>query len=177
MSKGTMNVISIVGRLGDDPEVFDARRSDSVVCNMSVATTDGWGDNQQTNWHKVICFNKTAEFAEDYLKKGDLVAVQGSMRYRKWEDRDGNNRIAAEIVANQVTSLTSKDDRERRDRRSDGDDRGRDRDRDRGRDRDDDRDRGRGRSRDRDDRWSSRDNDRGRDRDRGRDGPNDEIPF
>lgn len=103
MSAG-INSIHIVGRLGQDPELRHTSAG-KPVANMTVATKN-WKD--ETAWHRVVAWGKAAEFAGSYLKKGDLVYVEGSMEYREWE-KDGQKRTSAEISASTVQGLTSKD--------------------------------------------------------------------
>jgi len=96
----SINRVSIVGRLGADPQT---RGSGEVPVTMRVATSESWtkdGERQErTQWHSVVVWNtQAAKFAAKYLKKGDLVAVEGGMEYRKWERDDGNERDIAEVV-------------------------------------------------------------------------------
>ena len=185
MAKGTANTIILVGNLGDDPEVVELDDGDILV-KLSVATTDGFGKREGTNWHKVLVFGKTAEFCEKYLRKGDKVWVDGYMSYRKYTDRDDIKRISAEVISQNLTSISSGGSNEGSSRSSDRRDRDDDRDddrgrrNDRGRDRDSGRSRSRSRSRDRDDDDRGRGrSDRSSNRDRGgsRNDLDDEIPF
>lgn len=105
MSRSSVNAVTIVGRLGRDPEAR-ATSSGHTVSNMSVATDDGFGDNARTNWHRVVAFGKQAEFANTYLKKGDLVAIQGRIDYSSYE-KNGVEMKGTDIVADRVTSLGS----------------------------------------------------------------------
>ena len=99
-----MNSISITGRLGQDPELRYTQ-TEKPVCNISVANTTGFGDNRQTHWFTVVCWQGQAEAVAQYLHKGSQVGVTGRLQTRKWEDYDGNNRISTEIVANTVDFL------------------------------------------------------------------------
>lgn len=91
-----MNSVSLYGRLGRDPETRQAGGAD--VCEFSLAT----GSGDRTQWHRVVCFGKSAEIAAKYLRKGGSAGVVGELRYRKWEDKDGNKRETTEIVAREV---------------------------------------------------------------------------
>ena len=115
MGKGVNKVI-IVGRLGDDPTVRYMPSGDAVA-NISVATTESWKDKvtgqqqERTEWHRVCFFGKLAEIVRDYLKKGSQVYVEGSLRTRKWQDKDsGQDRYSTEIIADEMQMLDSKSD-------------------------------------------------------------------
>lgn len=106
------NSITIIGRIGKDPE-HRSLKSGAQVCNFSVATTEKYKNQQgetveETQWHTVIAWRKLGEIVSNYAKKGDEVAVRGKMTYRKWEDKDGNARLSAEIVADDFLILSSK---------------------------------------------------------------------
>lgn len=109
MSRG-INKVIIVGNLGNDPEVRYTP-SGSAVANLSVATTEAWkdkatGQNQeQTEWHRVVFFNRLAEIAGEYLRKGSQVYIEGSLRTRKWSDQSGNDRYTTEIVGKDLQML------------------------------------------------------------------------
>ena len=111
MRKGVNKVI-IVGNLGQDPDVKQLQNGS--VTNISVATSESWKDKnsgentERTEWHRIVFFNKIAEIAGKYLKKGSKVYIEGSLRTRKWEDKDGNDRYTTEIVANEMQMLDSK---------------------------------------------------------------------
>lgn len=110
MSKGTINKVIIIGNLGADPEVRQMQSGDAVT-NIRVATTDTWkdkatGENQdRTEWHNIVFFRRLAEIAGEYLRKGSKVMVEGSLRTRKWQDKDGNDRYTTEIVASEMQML------------------------------------------------------------------------
>ena len=112
MARGVNKAI-IVGNLGQDPEVRYTA-SGTAVTNVSVATTDSWIDRQsgerqdRTEWHRVVFFNRLAEIAAEYLKKGSQVFIEGRIQTRKWEDKDGNERWTTEIVANEMQMLGSR---------------------------------------------------------------------
>ena len=109
MARGVNKVI-IVGNLGKDPETR-YMPSGSAVTNLSVATSETWKDKQtgeqkeRTEWHKVAMFNRLAEIAAEYLRKGSQVYIEGKLRTRKWQDRDGNDRWTTEIVADEMQML------------------------------------------------------------------------
>jgi single-strand DNA-binding protein len=101
-----VNKVILVGNLGADPEVRRMNSGDPVV-NLSVATSESWKDKQsgerreKTEWHRVVIFNEhLARVAENYLKKGSKVYVEGQLTTRKWQDRDGNDKYTTEIVLN-----------------------------------------------------------------------------
>lgn len=112
MARG-INKVIIVGNLGADPEVR-YMPSGSAVTNARIATTDSWKDKQsgeqqeRTEWHQVVFFNRLAEIAGEYLKKGSQVYVEGRLQTRKWQDKTGNDRYTTEIVANEMQMLGSR---------------------------------------------------------------------
>jgi len=114
MSRGVNKVI-LIGSLGNDPEVKYLPDS-SAVTNISVATSESWKDKntgqvqQRVEWHRVVFFKKLAEIAGEYLRKGSKVYIEGSLRTRKWQDKDGADRYTTEIVADQMQMLDGKDD-------------------------------------------------------------------
>ena len=105
-----MNKVMIVGNLGTDVAVRYIP-SGTTVCDLRVATNESWKDKvtgetrTATEWHKVVCWAKTAENCAKYLKKGRKVQVEGSLRTRVWEDKDNNKRYTTEIVARTVKFL------------------------------------------------------------------------
>ena len=109
MARG-INKVIIVGNLGADPD-SRAMPSGNAVTNISVATSESWNDRdtgekqEKTEWHRVVFFNRLAEIAAQYLKKGSQVYVEGKIQTRKWEDKEGNERWTTEIVANQMQML------------------------------------------------------------------------
>ena len=109
MSRG-INKVIIVGNLGADPETR-YMPSGSAVTNLSVATSEQWKDKQtgeqkeRTEWHKVAMFNRLAEIAAEYLRKGSQVYIEGKLRTRKWQDRDGNDRWTTEVIADEMQML------------------------------------------------------------------------
>lgn len=109
MARGVNKVI-IVGNLGNDPETR-YMPSGSAVTNLSVATNESWKDKQtgeqkdRTEWHKVAMFGRLAEIAAEYLRKGSQVYIEGKLRTRKWQDKDGQDRYTTEIVADEMQML------------------------------------------------------------------------
>lgn len=109
MARG-INKAIIVGTLGQDPDV-KYTASGSAVVNVSVATNESWKDKQtgeqveKTEWHRIVMFNKLAEIAAQYLKKGSQVYFEGKIQTRKWQDQSGNDRYSTEIVANDMQML------------------------------------------------------------------------
>ena len=112
MARG-INKVILIGNLGKDPEVRYMPSGGAVV-NATLATSENWKDKQsgeskeRTEWHNVVFFNKLAEIAGQYLKKGAKVYVEGSLRTRKWQDKDGHDRYTTEIVANEMQMLDSR---------------------------------------------------------------------
>ena len=105
----SVNKVILVGNLGRDPEVRYMPEGGAVT-NISIATTDTWKDKsgekqERTEWHRVAFFGRLAEIAGEYLKKGSQVYVEGSLRTRKWQDKEGQERYTTEIVANEMKML------------------------------------------------------------------------
>ena len=110
----SVNKVIIIGRLGKDPE-FKVIPSGKAVANFSVATTDRWTDQggqkqEKTEWHNIVAWGRTAEIANQYLKKGNPVYIEGSLQTRTWDDGDGKKRYMTEIVANSLQMLGNKGD-------------------------------------------------------------------
>jgi single-strand DNA-binding protein len=111
-SKGVNKVI-IVGNLGADPDVRYLP-SGGAVTNISVATSESWKDKdsgqtqERTEWHKIAMFARLAEIAGEYLRKGSKVYIEGSLRTRKWQDKEGKDRYTTEIIANTMQMLDSR---------------------------------------------------------------------
>jgi len=112
MARGVNKVI-LVGNMGTDPEVR-YMPSGGAVTNINLATSETWKDKQsgqmqeRTEWHRVVFFNRLAEIAGEYLKKGSKVYVEGSLRTRKWQDNNGQDRYTTEIVASEMQMLDSR---------------------------------------------------------------------
>jgi len=109
----SINKVIIIGNLGKDPEVR-YMPSGSAICNANIATTRTWknkesGDkNEETEWHRVVFFDRQAEVAGEYLKKGSSVYVEGRLKTRKWTDKEGVERYTTEIVAEVMQLLGSR---------------------------------------------------------------------
>ncbi len=109
----SVNKAIIVGNLGRDPEVRYTATGDAM-CNITVATTESWKDKatgekkEMTEWHRISFFGRLAEIAGQYLKKGSQVYVEGSIRTRKWTDKDGQERYTTEIRADEMKMLGSR---------------------------------------------------------------------
>lgn len=112
MARG-INKVILVGNLGQDPETR-AMPSGKAVTNVRIATSESWKDKttgeqkEQTEWHTVVFFDRLAEIAAEYLRKGSQVYVEGRLRTRKWQDKTGNDRYTTEIVANEMQMLGSR---------------------------------------------------------------------
>jgi single-strand DNA-binding protein len=112
MARG-INKVILIGNLGNDPET-KYMPSGGAVTNITVATSESWKDKtsgqaqERTEWHRVVFFNKLAEIAGEYLRKGSKVYIEGSLRTRKWQDQGGQDRYTTEIVANEMQMLDSR---------------------------------------------------------------------
>ncbi|NDG41946.1 MAG: single-stranded DNA-binding protein, partial [Betaproteobacteria bacterium] len=110
----SVNKVILIGNLGRDPEVRYTP-SGSAVCNVGIATTRNWknkdsGERQEeTEWHRVVFFDRLAEIAGEYLKKGRPVYVEGRLRTRKWTDKDGVEKYTTEIYAEQMQLLGARE--------------------------------------------------------------------
>ena len=110
----SVNKVIIVGNLGKDPEVR-YMPSGGAICNVNVATTRQWknkesGEKQEeTDWHRIVFFDRLAEIAGEYLKKGRSVYVEGRLRTRKWTDKEGKEQYTTEIVATEMQMLGSRE--------------------------------------------------------------------
>ena len=109
MARG-INKVILIGNLGADPETR-AMPSGTTVANLRVATSESWRDKQtgeqqeRTEWHRVALFGRLAEIAGEYLRKGSQVYIEGSLRTRKWQDKQGNERYSTEIIGNDLQML------------------------------------------------------------------------
>jgi len=110
----SVNKVILIGNLGRDPEVRYTP-SGAAVCNVSVATTRNWkskdsGEKQEeTEWHRVVFYDRLAEIAGEYLKKGRPVYVEGRLKTRKWQDKEGKDNYTTEIIADQMQLLGSRE--------------------------------------------------------------------
>jgi len=109
----SVNKVILVGNLGRDPETR-YNPEGGAITNISIATTEQWKDKasgekqERTEWHRVVFFNRLAEIAGEYLKKGSQVYVEGALRTRKWQDKEGKERYTTEIVAERMQMLGSR---------------------------------------------------------------------
>jgi single-strand DNA-binding protein len=109
MARG-INKVILVGNLGADPDTR-YMPSGKAVTNIRIATSDSWKDKQtgdtqeRTEWHSVVLFDKLGEIAAEYLRKGSQVFIEGSLRTRKWQDKEGKDRYSTEIVARDMQML------------------------------------------------------------------------
>ncbi len=109
MARG-INKVILIGNLGADPETR-AMPSGTTVANLRVATSESWRDKQtgeqqeRTEWHRVALFGRLAEIAGEYLRKGSQVYIEGSLRTRKWQDKQGNERYSTEIIGSDLQML------------------------------------------------------------------------
>jgi len=114
MARG-LNKVQLIGNLGRDPETRYTP-SGAAVTKLLIATADSWNDKQtgqrieETEWHNVVLWNRLAEVAEKYLRKGRQVYIEGKKKTRKWQDKDGNDRYTVEIIANDMQLLGGKGD-------------------------------------------------------------------
>jgi single-strand DNA-binding protein len=114
---GTINKVILIGRLGKDPEV-KYTPSGAPVAKFTLATDESFKDRtgeqqRHTEWHNIVAWNKLAEICGEYLTKGKLVYIEGSIRSRQWEDQAGNKRTSYEIVARSMQMLGSKAESDR----------------------------------------------------------------
>lgn len=111
----SVNKVILVGNIGQDP---DPRRTNdgTAICSVSLATTSQWKDKEsgerrsETEWHRVVFYGRLAEIAGEYLKKGRQVYVEGRLKTRKWQDKEGNDRQVTEVIAEQMQMLGNRDE-------------------------------------------------------------------
>jgi single-strand DNA-binding protein len=114
MARG-INKVILIGNIGQDPEV-KYMPSGGAVTNVSVATSETWKDKntgqpqERTEWHRVVFFNRLGEIAGEYLRKGSKVYIEGKLKTRKWQDKDGVERYTTEIIANELQMLDGRGD-------------------------------------------------------------------
>jgi single-strand DNA-binding protein len=112
MARG-INKVILIGNLGADPDTRMTQQG-SAVTNLNIATDESYKDKNtgqmvpKTEWHRVVMFNRLAEIAKDYLKKGSKVYIEGKLRTNKWQDQNGQDRYSTEIIANELQMLDSK---------------------------------------------------------------------
>jgi single-strand DNA-binding protein len=128
----SVNKVIIIGNLGRDPEVRYTPNG-NAICNVSVATSRTWkakdsGDKvEETEWHRVAFFDRLAEIAGEYLKKGSSVYVEGRLKTRKWTDKEGKDNYTTEIIAEEMKMLGAREGRGTGDEGGRGEDRGEER--------------------------------------------------
>lgn len=110
----SINKVIIIGNLGRDPEVRYTTNG-AAICNIGVATTRTWKDKasgekrEETEWHRVTLFDRLAEIAGEYLKKGSACYIEGRLKTRKWQDKDGKDNYTTEIMAESLQLLGGRD--------------------------------------------------------------------
>ncbi len=114
MQKGSVNKVVLVGHLGADPE-SRFTPSGVAVTTFNMATNESWKNSEgeyedQTEWHRIVLFGKAAETANEYMKKGQLVYIEGRIRTRSWEDKDGMKRYTTEVLGGRFTMLGRKNE-------------------------------------------------------------------
>ncbi len=108
----SVNKVILIGNLGFDPEMRAFPNGDAV-CNLRLATSEQWKDKatgeqrESTEWHRVVLFRRLAEIAGQYLKKGSQLYIEGRLRTRKWQDKDGQERYTTEVEASEMKMLGS----------------------------------------------------------------------
>ena len=113
MARG-INKVILIGNCGQDPEVRYTA-SGAAIANVTIATSETWKDKQtgqaqeRTEWHRVVFFNRLGEIAGEYLKKGSKVYIEGSLRTRKWQNKEGADMYTTEIVASEMQMLDSRE--------------------------------------------------------------------
>jgi single-strand DNA-binding protein len=111
----SVNKVIVLGNLGKDPEVRYTPNG-NAVCNLRIATTRNWKDKstgdkvEETEWHSVVLYDRQAEIAGEYLRKGRSVYIEGRLKTRKWQDKEGADRYTTEIVADSMQLLGGRDD-------------------------------------------------------------------
>lgn len=112
MARG-INKVILIGNLGNDPDTRYSAQG-SAITNLSLATDESYKDKQtgqmvpKTEWHRIVLFNRLAEIAKEYLKKGSKVYIEGRLQTRKWQDQSGQDKYTTEIVANELQMLDSR---------------------------------------------------------------------
>jgi single-strand DNA-binding protein len=110
-----VNKVILIGNLGADPEIRYTQNG-SAVANLRLATTETWTKDgkkeEQTEWHRVVCFSRLAEICGEYLTKGSRIYLEGKIQTRKWQDRDGNDKYTTEVVGREMKMLSPKGERQ-----------------------------------------------------------------
>lgn len=109
-----VNKVFLIGNLGRDPEIRYGSNG-SAICTLSIATTKSWKDKvsgerkEETEWHRVVLYDRLAEIASEYLKKGRSVYIEGRLKTRKWQDKDNQERYTTEIIADVLQLIGGRD--------------------------------------------------------------------
>jgi single-strand DNA-binding protein len=117
MASRGINKVILIGNVGQQPEIRYTA-SNSAVVTLTVATSETWKNKEtgqpeeQTEWHRVVCFRRLAEIVGEYVSKGSKLYIEGSLRTRKWQDNQGNDKYTTEIVANNLQMLDKKGDQQ-----------------------------------------------------------------
>ncbi len=103
------NKVQLIGNLGNDPEIIELE-SGKKLAKFNVATNESYKNSKgeretKTEWHRVVCFGKTAEIVESYITKGKEIAIEGKLTTRSWEDKEGNTRYTTEVICNELLML------------------------------------------------------------------------
>ncbi|MGC1182299.1 single-stranded DNA-binding protein [Legionella sp.] len=112
MARG-INKVILIGNVGVDPDIRYLPNGNAVT-TLSIATSEAWKDKtsgekqERTEWHRVVCFNRLGEIAGEYVRKGSKLYIEGSLRTRKWQDQQGQDKYTTEIIANDIQMLDSK---------------------------------------------------------------------
>ena len=111
----SVNKVILVGNLGRDPEVRYGPDGSGAICNVSIATTSSWKDKttgerrEETEWHRVVFYNRLAEVVGEYMKKGSPMYIEGRLKTRKWQNKEGVDQYTTEVVADQMQMLGGRD--------------------------------------------------------------------
>lgn len=114
----SINKVILIGNLGRDPEVRHSQNG-AAICNLTIATSRAWKDKasaerqEETEWHRVVLYDRLAEIAAEYLKKGGAVYIEGRLKTRNWTDKDGADKYTTEIVAQEMKLLGGRDSQDR----------------------------------------------------------------
>jgi single-strand DNA-binding protein len=108
-----LNKVMLIGRLGQDPEVKDA--GNTPVANFSIATNENWTDKsgekqERTEWHNIVAWDKLADLAGNYLRRGSNIYCEGKLQTRSWESQEGEKKYRTEVVINQLQFLDKRED-------------------------------------------------------------------
>ena len=106
-----LNEVKLIGHIGQNPEIRN--NGESKVANFTLATNEKWKnkngkDQESTEWHKIVCWNRLAEIVEKYLHQGSFILVEGKLKTDKWQDKDGNDRYATKVILNKILMLDKK---------------------------------------------------------------------